>query len=133
MTDTPAIVQQLAGSVWFTVISRGAMLVSALFLSIFAWVAISYIDGQQHTNEQFSTDIASLSTDLGKLTGRVIVLETSGPSEKANREDFQGQVLARMDRIEDRVTGMATGLAGLTARVETLIEQKRADASPFNR
>lgn len=129
MTSASAA-QKLADSVALTLTARAMMIVTPLVVAAFGWFLSDMIGTQRGDVAAVADRVTRIEADMSAIKSRASVLENSAISAKDGGDKFQSQVIDRMNRIETKVGDLAEGVAGLNAKVETLISQRRADAFP---
>ena len=71
--------------------------------------------------------IDKLTDIVGKLSDKMIEVETRQAQEAANFDRFQTAVLLRLDRFQDSQVAMSNAIATLTATLQSQMEAKRRD------
>lgn len=103
--------------------ARIAMILAPIVLAAFGWIIITYIGNQ-------AAEISDLGDSFHRLDSRVTAIEASSLRGRADR-DFQfQQMLGRLDKFDDRFDIISTQLATVTAKMDTLVDQKHAEIVP---
>ena len=128
--------EQLSNSVWFTVAARASMLAVTPLFCAMMWFGSQWLDGRfddaAKTAAAATAVVNSKVDDIGDsvqqvpaLKERVIVLETNQKRSQTDREDFQKQTFARLDRMQDAIVTLSNTVAGLTATIQAQAEGQK--------
>lgn len=129
--------RDVAENVWVLLTARGAMIATPFVLYALSVMAVDYLDnrfaaqttatavvaGRVDKLEAAATEAAETVDGIEK---RLIILETNNARGRAERELFQQQTFARLDKLNDSLISLSNTVAALTATVQTM--RDRADA-----
>lgn len=121
--------ERLSNSVWFTVAARASMLAVTPLFCAMVWFGHAWLDQRfddaamtaANATSAVSGKVDNLNDKIGQvpdLKERVIVLETNQKRSQTDREDFQKQTFARLDRMQDAIVTLSNTVAGLTATIQ---------------
>lgn len=136
MPPRAALVQSLAENVELTLVARLAMIATPVAAGVFSWLMTSYLDLRfAEARSAYETEIervVSIETAFGKsldtlstVDRRVTVLETSTARGRADREQFQEQMMAELRDLRTAQGSVAVQLAAVVARIDALFQQSK--------
>ncbi len=121
--------EKLADNTTLLVLSRISMLVTPFLISAIltlGWMWIDQkFDAQAAVSAQLRIDVNELNDEVPLVRERTKVLETNMDRGRADRERFQQDTTAKLDRSEATQTAMLQELAALRAIIES--QQKQID------
>lgn len=136
MPPRAALVQSLAENVGLTLVARLAMIATPVAAGVFSWLLTSYLDLRfaeaRSAYETAIERVVSIETAFGKsldtlstVDRRVTVLEASTARGRADREQFQEQMMAELRDLRTAQGSVAVQLAAVVARIDALFQQSK--------
>jgi uncharacterized hydantoinase/oxoprolinase family protein len=114
--------EKMANSASLQVLARISMLITPVLLSGAMWFASGWVDAQAKVDTELRVDVDSVTGDLIDVKQKVAVLQNNQERGRADREAFQTEMSARLDRMEATLRLLAEGQAAINA---TLAAQQR--------
>lgn len=112
------------------------MITTPIAANVFSWLMTSYLDLRfaeaRSAYETVIERVVSIETAFGKsldtlstVDRRVTVLETSTARGRADREQFQEQMMAELRDLRTAQGSVAVQLAAVVARIDALFQQSK--------
>jgi uncharacterized hydantoinase/oxoprolinase family protein len=114
--------EKMASNATLQVMARLSMLATPLLIGGFMWFATGWVDAQAKVDTELRVDVDSVTGDLIDVKQKVAVLQNNQERGRADREAFQTEMSARLDRMEATLRLLAEGQAAINA---TLAAQQR--------
>lgn len=136
MPPRAALIQGLVDHVGLTLAARLAMIATPVAAGVFSWLMTSYLDlrfAEARTacetvlervvsvESAFQKSLDTLST----VDRRVTILETSTARGRADREQFQEQMVAELRELRATQSSVAVQLAAVVARIDALFDRTK--------
>jgi len=130
MTDAADRAARIADDAYLKLISRFSMAGVFPLLAFLGWLASSWLEDQEQAMLAVASRVSSIEDTTDELTQRVVILETNQVRGRADREEFQAQMLSELKDLRGTIVLLSNRVAGLDATIQAM--RDRADAGSAN-
>jgi len=130
MTDAADRAARIADDAYLKLFSRLSMAGVLPLLAFLGWLAAGWLEDQEQAMLAVASRVSSIEDTTDELTQRVVILETNQVRGRADREEFQGQMLSELKDLRGTILLLSNRVAGLDATIQAM--RDRADAGAPN-
>lgn len=130
MTDAADRAARIADDAYLKLVSRLSMAGVLPLLAFLGWLAAGWLEDQEQAMLAVASRVSSIEDTTDELTQRVVILETNQVRGRADREEFQAQMLSELKDLRGTILLLSNRVAGLDATIQAM--RDRADAGSAN-